>query len=82
MPLPRWGQRQGGLLILQVHHQDPIETIEILRPQRSSALRRHIDAMRACHTLRALVWRTTDVIAVGAGGIGFHRKVWPAALRQ
>ena len=82
MALPRWGERQGSLLILQVHHQDPIEAIEILRAQRSRALRRHIDAMRACHTLRALVGRATDMIAVGAGGIGFHRKVWPATLRQ
>ena len=69
-------------MILLVHHQDVVEAIEILRLQRSRALRRHIDAMRACHTLRAYVGWTADVITMGAGGIGFHRQSGPATLRQ
>ena len=82
MTLPGWGERQRRFLILQVHHQDAVEAIEVLHLQHARTLRRHVDAARAGHPLRALVGRTADVIAVGAGRIGFHRQIGPGGLRQ
>jgi len=62
-------------VIVAIHHQDVVETLEILVRHLAPAQPADIRPAPRNRLLRARIGRRADVVGVGTGGIHFHMPI-------